>query len=35
MHHNVEEGIKAYDKLDDAQKIKEMFARTGFGKICK
>ncbi|MCD4808250.1 MAG: hypothetical protein K8R13_11945 [Methanococcoides sp.] len=35
MHHNVEEGIKAYDKFDDAQKIKDMFARTGFGKICK
>lgn len=35
MHHNVEEGREAYDKLDDAQKIKDLFARTGFGKICK
>jgi hypothetical protein len=23
------------DKLDDGQKIKDLFARTGFGKICK
>ncbi|MDA0524438.1 hypothetical protein [Methanococcoides alaskense] len=35
MHHNVEEGREAYDKLDDAQKIKDLFTRTGFGKICK
>ncbi len=35
MHHNVEEGREAYDKLDDGQKIKDLFARTGFGKICK
>jgi len=35
MHHNVEEGREAYDKLDDAQKVKDLFARTGFGKICK
>ena len=35
MHHNVEEGREAYEKLDDAQKIKDLFARTGFGKICK
>ncbi|NPE28624.1 hypothetical protein HNV12_11770 [Methanococcoides sp. SA1] len=35
MHHNVEEGREAYEKLDSAQKIKDLFARTGFGKICK